>query len=76
MIIQYQVLYLTLRKITVDSSVRYIPKKVQTKERDSKPRTAKAGSLPRKENKKTITKQTKWISCGFGILNRIMNCYF
>ena len=45
---------MTSRKITVDNSVRYIPKNEQTKERDSKPRTTKAGSLPRKQNKKRV----------------------
>ena len=33
---------MTLRKITIDNSVRYIPKNEQT---------TKAGSLPRKQNK-------------------------
>ena len=44
---------MTLRKITIDNSVRYIPKSEQTKEKDFKPktRTIKAGSLPRKQNK-------------------------
>ena len=42
---------MVLRKIAVDNSVRYIPKSEQTKERDSKPKTTKAGSLPRKQNK-------------------------
>ena len=46
---------MTLRKITIDNSVRYIPKNEQTKEKNSKPKTIKAGSLPRKQ--KTITKQ-------------------
>ena len=45
---------MTLRKITVDSFVRYIPKSEQTK-KDIKTKKIKAGSLPRKEN--TITKQ-------------------
>ena len=47
---------MVLSKITVDNSVRYIPKSEQTKERDSKPKTTKAGSLPRKQKKihKTI----------------------
>ena len=38
-----------LRKITIDNSVRYIPKSEQTKE--IKPKTIKTGSLPRKQNK-------------------------
>ena len=42
---------MVLRKITVDNSVRYIPKSEQTKERDSKPKPIKAGSLPHKQNK-------------------------
>ena len=41
---------MTLRKITVDNSGRYVPKSEQTKERDCKPKSAKAGSLPRKQN--------------------------
>ena len=47
---------MTLRKLTIDNSVRYIPKGSQTKESDVKTRTIKAGSLPRKQNK---TKQNK-----------------
>ena len=42
---------MTLRKITIDNSVRYIPKSAQSKESDVKTRTIKAGSLPRKQNK-------------------------
>ena len=48
---------MTLRKITIDIGVRYIPKNEQTKEKNNKPKTTKAGSLPRKQNKKNITKQ-------------------
>ena len=43
---------MVLRKIKIDNSVRYIPKAEKTKERDIKPKTIKAGSLPRKQNKK------------------------
>ena len=43
---------MTLRKITIDKSVRYIPKSEQTKEREIKPKTIKAGSLSRKKTKK------------------------
>ena len=39
-----------LRKITIDNSVRYIPKSEQM--RQNKTKTIKAGSLPRKQNKK------------------------
>ena len=42
---------MTLRKITIDNSVRYIPKNEQTKEKNNKPKTTKAGSLPHKQNK-------------------------
>ena len=41
---------MTLRKITIDNSVRYIPKSEITKE--IKLKTLKAGSLPHKQNKK------------------------
>ena len=43
---------MTLRKITIDNSVRYIPKSEQKKEKEIKSKTIKAGSLPRKQNKK------------------------
>ena len=42
---------MTLRKITIDNGVRYIPKGEQTKEKEIKPKPIKAGSLPRKQNK-------------------------
>ena len=42
---------MTLRKITYDNSVRYIPISAKTGERDFKPKTMKPGSLPHKENK-------------------------
>ena len=42
---------MTLRKITIDNSVRYIPKNEKTREREIKSKTIKAGSLPRKQNK-------------------------
>ena len=42
---------MVLRKINVDNSVRYVRKSEQTKERDSKSKTTKAGSLSRKQNK-------------------------
>ena len=38
---------MTLRKITIDNSVRYIPISEKTKEKDIKPRN----SLPHKQNK-------------------------
>ena len=42
---------MTLRKLTIDNSVRHIPKSEQTKDKQIKPRPIKAGSLPRKQNK-------------------------
>ena len=50
---------MTLRKITVDNSVRYIPKSEQTKEIKSKP--IKAGSLPRKQNKNISQNSKKFL---------------
>ena len=41
---------MTLRKITIDNSVRYFPIIEKTKEKEIKPKI-KAGSLPRKQNK-------------------------
>ena len=43
---------MTLRKITIDNSVRYIPKSEQM--RENKTKTIKADSLPRKQNKKIL----------------------
>ena len=48
---------MVLRKIAFDNGVRYFAKSEQTKERDNKPKPTKPGSLPRKQNKKSITKQ-------------------
>ena len=61
---------MTLRKTTIDNSVRYIPKGEETNEIDIKPK--KAGSLPRKQNKnisqniKKIIKNV--VASGFGYL--------
>ena len=52
---------MTLRKITIDNSVRYIPKNEQTKEKNNKPKTTKTGSLPRKQNKKTSQNNKKFL---------------
>ena len=63
---------MTLRKITIDNSVRYIPKIEQTKEKNSKPKTIKAGSLPRKQNKKPSQNNKIFLknvaSSGFAVL--------
>ena len=42
---------MVFRKITVDKSVNYIPETEQTKAEEIKPKTIKAGSLPRKQSK-------------------------
>ena len=67
---------MTLRKITIDNSVRYVPKSEKPKEKKIRPKTTKAGSLPRKQNKKLSQNNKKWVASGFGILKWIMNCYF
>ena len=51
---------MTLRKITVDNSVRYIPITEKTKEKEIKPKI-KAGSLPRKQNKKPSQNNKKFL---------------
>ena len=60
---------MTLRKITVDNSVRYIPKSEQTKEK-----MIKAGSLPRKQNKNISQNSKKFLknvaASGFGVLSK------
>ena len=38
---------MTLRKLKIDNSVRYIPISEKTREKNIKPKTIKAGSLPR-----------------------------
>ena len=61
---------MTLRKITIDNSVRYIPKTEQT--RENKTKKIKAGSLPRKQNKKISQNDKKFLNnvsaSGFKIL--------
>ena len=51
---------MVLRKTTIDKSVRYIPKKEQTKENDIKPKI-KAGSLSHKQNKNITQNNKKFI---------------
>ena len=69
---------MTLRKITVDNSVRYVPKSEQAKE--SKPHFIKSGSRPRNQNKKFSQSNKKFLENmpvqGFAYLKWIMNCYF
>ena len=52
---------MTLRKITIDNSVRYIPKIEQTKEREIKSKKIKAGSIPRKQNKNISQNSKKFL---------------
>ena len=65
---------MTLRKITIDNSVRYIPKSEQTKEREIKPKTIKAGSLPHKQNKNISQNSKNFLknvaASGFGVLTK------
>ena len=51
---------MTLRKITIDNSVRYIPKSEQT--RENKTKTIKAGSLPRKQSIKISQNNKKFLN--------------
>ena len=71
---------MTIRNITIDNSVRYIPKSEQTKERDIRPKTIKAGSLPRKQNKNNSQNIKKFLenvaASGFAVIKGIMICYF
>ena len=63
---------MTLRKITNDNSVRYIPISEKTEERDNKPKTMKAVSLPCKQNKNGTQNNEKFLknisANGFRIL--------
>ena len=56
---------MSLRKKTIGNSVRYVPK-------SEKPKTVKAGSLPRKQNKNISQNNKKFLrkvtAGGFGIL--------
>ena len=83
---------MVLRKITVDNSVRYIPKKEQTEEIKQNPTKKKKqsdkfqpisrGGKPnsRKQNKNISQNSKKFLkniaASGCTILKCIMNCYF
>ena len=71
---------MNLGKITIDNSVRYVPKSEKPKEKEIKPKTVKAGSLPRKRNKNISQNSKKLLknvaASGFAVLKWIMNCYF
>ena len=63
---------MTLRKITIDNSVRYVPKSEKPQEKEIKPKTTKAGSLPRKQNKNISQNNKKFkknvAASGFAVL--------
>ena len=65
---------MTLRKITIDNSVRYIPKSEKTKEKETQPKTIKAGSLPRRQNKNCSKNNKKFLTnvaaSGFGYITK------
>ena len=65
---------MVLRKITIDNSVRYVPKNEKTKEREIKPKAIKAGSLPRKQNKNCSKNNKKFLTnvaaSGFGYITK------
>ena len=56
---------MVLTKKPIDNSVRYLPITEKTKEKEIKPKTLKAGSLPRKQNE-NISQNNKKIpqKCG------------
>ena len=57
---------MTLRKITFDSSVRYIPKTDQIEGGFIKPNKRKNNSVPRKQNKKLSQNNKKFIKDSIG----------
>ena len=61
MIIRNNLLQLVLRKITIDNSVRHIPKSEQTKGKEIEPKTRKTGSLARKQSKKISQNNKKFL---------------
>ena len=83
---------MTLRKITIDNSVRYIPKSEQTneieqnktkkKKQSEQIQTISGGGKPstRKQNKNISKNNKKFIknvlASGFAYLKGTMNCYF
>ena len=75
---------MTLRKITIDNSVGYIPKNEQTKSKKQsdkiQPISAGGKSSTRKQNKNISQNNKKFLkkvtASGFKYLKGIMNCYF
>ena len=58
---------MVLRKITIDNSVRYVPKSEKPKEKEVKQIKVKAGSLHFKQNKKLSQNNKKWVASGFAV---------
>ena len=52
---------MTLRKITIDNSVRYVPRTEKTKEKVIETKKTKAGSLSRKQNKQPSQNNKKFL---------------
>ena len=77
---------MVLRKISIDNSVRYIPKKEQNPTKNEKQseqiQSIAGGGKPntRKQNKKFSENNKKFVkdftAGGFGILKWMTNCYF
>ena len=71
---------MTLRKITVANSVKYIPRSEKSQERSRKPKTRKINSIPREQDENFSQNNKKLIknvaAVGFKHLNGITNCYF
>ena len=53
---------MTLRKITIDNSVRYIPKSGNFQERDRKPKLIKNNSFPCKQGKGVSQNNKKFLN--------------
>ena len=69
-----------MRKVTIDNGVRYISKSEKIKEKEIKPKTIKAGSVPRKPNRNISRNNKKFLknisAQRFKYLKWILNCYF
>ena len=62
---------MVLRKITVDNSVRYIPKtEKEIKQNTIKNKKNQPVSRGGKPNKKLSQNNKKWIASGFGVLTK------
>ena len=57
----FSVNYMPLRKKTFDKSGRYTSVGQKTKEGETKPKTIKVGSVPRKKNKRSSKNNKKFL---------------